>query len=392
MEGSRLESDLRNPASVWLLPDPITAPAMLSAGSLLYFDAPLILTSPPGVVTEKSFALTELINERNPPWGRALLEIISRWSNKTKMASKIIQVLSPLRGNAFHMIYLSYNADDEALEESKQFIASSGWSIDRFLSSIDQDNACGELTRHIFLEKFLGFNENMSALYEYCDHALTKDDIPSLLAHAYGLRLLGFFKGVRNRPPFAITNPNLIAFFADLHGKDEIVDDHQIFEADAISLMVFNRLLQTWLDPISEDNIQVTAWLRESKRAEIDVLNHKCSVVSRDIDLKQKSDHIFAEIERAVRYETLPDVRDLLEIRDSIFQGYVEKLFSDRIFLSGLLGAISTKFLGSETLSAAGAIATLASMGATAVSHYRETRDKLKRSDYRLIYDLNLML
>jgi hypothetical protein len=68
-EGSHLDRDFLSPESVWLLPDPIAAPSMLSAGSLLYFDAPLILTSPPGVVTQNSFAMTEIINERNPFWG-----------------------------------------------------------------------------------------------------------------------------------------------------------------------------------------------------------------------------------------------------------------------------------------------------------------------------------
>src|SRR5262249_30754745 len=73
----------------------------------------------------------------------------------------------------------------------KELIASSGWTPDRFLSVIEFESACGELVRHIFLEKYLELGTDLDGLYEYVASVFREETFPSVLAPAYALRLLG---------------------------------------------------------------------------------------------------------------------------------------------------------------------------------------------------------
>jgi hypothetical protein len=64
-------------SNVLLAPDPISTPEMLCAGTLLYFDAPVLLTIPPQVVTQQSFELLDKIQTKNPDWAPRLSSVLS---------------------------------------------------------------------------------------------------------------------------------------------------------------------------------------------------------------------------------------------------------------------------------------------------------------------------
>jgi len=155
-----------DPSNLWVAPDPISTPEMLCAGTLLYFDAPIILTLPPQVVTQQSFELLDKIESKSPDWAPQLFSVLSAWHQKQKGTRAVLTLLKPLAREAFHTVWPVYNSNDEALRRAKELISSAGWTPDQFLSSIDFESACGELVRRLFLEKYLEVNRNLDDLYE----------------------------------------------------------------------------------------------------------------------------------------------------------------------------------------------------------------------------------
>src|SRR5215831_10835702 len=185
-----------------------------------------------------------------------------------KLGSWTVQFAAEERAakEAFYTVMLVYPADDAALKKAKELIASSGWTPDRFLSVIEFESACGELVRHIFLEKYLELGTDLDGLYEYVASVFREETFPSVLAPAYALRLLGLLGESKTPHPVALTNVRLLDFLADLPGPvvppQDRGEGEGLFQKDAISMMVFNALVGNWLDPLTQERVEVLASLR----------------------------------------------------------------------------------------------------------------------------------
>lgn len=371
-------------------PDPISRAEMLSAGSLLYFDLPLVLTLPPQVVTAESFALLNLIDDRSPQWKQYLAGALAAWRRQREGSREVLQILKPLDKTAVYTMWLSYPATDDALQRARAAIHSSGWSADKFVSLIGRDDAYGELIRHIFLEKYLEYNRNLDELYRYCERVFQPNVLSDFLACSYGARLFALVGEQGRISSLAITKPELIRFLADLPSPDDSKSsDGWMFHRDAIALALFNGLLSHWLDPLTASHVETIAVLRKSRRGEIDRLKGKCLAIADKIDTDKSMDALYERINQEIRYHVLPDVKQLLEAADTAFQDYVEKLLSDRVFWTGFLTTVAGVLGDQVLLSAGAAISTFASIGAGAFSQYRETRSLIRNSDYCLIYTVN---
>lgn len=377
-------------ANVFVGPDPISSPEMLYAGTLLYFEKPVILTIPPQVVTSESFELLRRIEVERPQWASNLYAVLNAWQDKRERSLRMLELLDPLAKDAFYSVMFAYNADDAALSRAKELLASSGWTAERFLSSIDIANACGELVRHIFLEKYLEFNRDVSALYDVAAHVFGHQDLSTVLASAYCLRLQALAGSRGVGLPVALTNPNLAEFLADLPFpvSDAGSSGGSFFEADAVAMMIFNGLLSKWLDPLDKKRVELLVLMRQTKRDEIDRLKGACLAVSERIDRAASQQNIFESVDREIRYRVLPEVRQVLEVGENAFRDYKEKLFADRIFWTSFISAIGSSLSGSKLISAGAAISTLATMAATAVSNYRDVRQSIRKSDYSLVYSI----
>src|SRR5674476_524080 len=83
-------------SNVWVAPDPISSPDMLCAGTLLYFDAPIVLTIPPQVITPESFELLQRIKNEKSDWAARLFGVLSAWENKKEGTNNVLKILEPL--------------------------------------------------------------------------------------------------------------------------------------------------------------------------------------------------------------------------------------------------------------------------------------------------------
>lgn len=385
-------ADLFKKAKLMVAPDPATGSDMLYAGTFLYFDAPIILTIPPQVITTDSFRILDRVRNERPDWTVLLMGVLGTWAKKKDQSLGFLKLIEPLSEDAFITAWLSYSANDAALARARELITSTGWTTKNFLSSIDTDNACGELVRHIFLEKFLEFDRDLGELYNYAASICTSADFDDRLADAYALRILGLISHGEKKISIALTNRHLVNFLADLPGQEAAQDSGaSLFEKDAVAMMIFNGLLSNWIDPITDKTVEILCRLRQSKRGEIDRLKGKCLLVAEQVDRSRDAEALFGEVEEKIRFNILPEVGDLLDLGESAFRDYKEKLFGDRVFWTGFIGTVVSAISGKEFASAAAAVSTLASMGAKAFSHYREIRQTVKKSDYSLIYTVAKM-
>lgn len=376
---------------ILIAPDPISRADMLSAGTLLYFESPLILTLPPQVVTQESFSFLELVEERSPEWKQYLLNVIGTWAAQQSGASKMLKMLEPLEKEAILTLWFVYPSTEETLGRARDAINSSGWDLTTFLDHIAGSDACGELVRHLFLEKYLEFGRDLPGLYDYAAQVFRPDELPDFLACAYGVRLLAMLGDQRSRGSVALTKPALVRFLADLPKPDDggTSEGDNLLQQDAISLALFNEILSRWLHPITEKRVQIIEGLRRSKRGEINRLKARCLEVAGKIGADNDLDRVFERVQREVKYSVMPEVEGLLGLADSAFNDYVEKLLGDRVFWTGFLTTVASGSYGHGLLSAGAAISTLASMGSGAFSQYRETRSLIKKNDYALVYTIS---
>jgi hypothetical protein len=246
------------------------------------------------------------------------------------------------------------------------------------------------LVRHLFLEKYLEVNKNLADLYEYIASVFTDKTYPEILAPAYALRLTGLVS-LKANTKIALTNARLVNFLADLPASTKPDNDggDGLFQKDAVSMMIFNTLLADWLDPLTRERVEILASLRKSKRNEIDRFKGKCLAVADKIDLKSDSGVLFNQVDQEIRFNVLPQVRDLLEIGDTAFNDYKAKLFADGAFWAAFITNVVTWMTGPQLVQAGAAATTLARMAATAFSHYREIRQTVRRSDYSLLYTVS---
>ena len=91
-------------------------------------------------------------------------------------------------------------------------------------------------------------------------------------------------------------------------------------------------------------------------------------------------------MDEQIRFTVLPQVRDVLELGETAFRDYKEKLFADGAFWTAIITTVVTSITGPQLVAAGAAAATLARMGAGGFSHYREIRQTVRRSDYSLVY------
>jgi len=348
------------------------------------------LTLPPQVVTQQSFELLDKIQSKSPDWAPRMFSVLSAWRQKQAGTRALLTLLEPLKKEAFYSFWLAYNSNYDALQRAKELISSAGWTPDQFLSSIDFENACGELVRHLFLEKYLEVNRNLTDLYEYIASVFTDKAYPEILASAYALRLTGLVELKANRP-IALTNARLVSFLADLPAPTNPHNDggDGLFQKDAVSMMIFNTLLADWLDPLTKERVEILASLRKSKRNEIDRFKGKCLAVADKIDLQSDPGVLFNQVDQEIRFTVLPVVRDVLEIGDTAFTDYKARLFGDGAFWAAFITNVVTWMTGPQLVQAGAAATTLARMVATAFSQYREIRQTVRRSDCSLLYTVS---
>lgn len=378
-----VSDDKRSP--LFVFPDPVTGPEMLSGAAFLYFQQPLLLSVPPVVLTEDSYTLLSLIEERKPEWGAVFLHLFECWRQQLDGSRKMLDAIAPLREKSFETIWLAYPANSDALERSNILATSSGLSLDLIANIIDPFNASGEIIRHIMQEAFLELDEDIEALFNYCGELFTRESLSHLLVKGYLLRI----PMLTQNPgmPVLLTNERLTKFLNALPIEAAVKDTEEI-ENDIIAWELFRQIVSPHLDPLNTKHAKLIAEFLDSRTGEIERLCAKCLALADEVKHPSTLEKLPTQIERLIKTRVEKEIAELLRIDRRALNEFFTALFADEKTWLAVLTFISGIAANQIHLTTGAAIATLSLIGAKTFKAAADRRQKLIQSDYTLVYTI----
>lgn len=370
---------------LYVFPDPVTVPEMLSGAAFLYFQQPLLFTLPPVVLTEDSYQLLSTIKERKPEWSTTFFSLFDAWCHQHDKWRETLEALAPLKEKAFKNVWLVYPADLAALERSSILAASSGLSLDSIAEMINPLNASGEIIRHILLEAFLELNKDIDALFKYCGELFRREPLPHLLAKGYFLRVQMLTE--IKKAPLLLTNERLTKFLDNLPIETTAETDEKI-DNDVIAWELFRQILSPRLDPLNANRAQLIAELLDSRRKEVENLRLKCHVLAEQVKQPSTLEKLPTQIERIVKTQVKKELAELLQLNRQALESFFTALFADDKTWLAIYAFIAGVAAGQVHLTTGGAIGALSSISAKAFKAAADRRQKLKTSDYTLVYTI----
>ncbi|MBM3861570.1 MAG: hypothetical protein FJ395_18245 [Verrucomicrobia bacterium] len=376
---------------LFLFPDPLTHINQLSGACFLYFERPVCITPPPAVVTQEAFQLPELVEARRPEWGGTYFNILNQWMEQQRQFKLAIDLLTPLKEKGYcASVYLAYPANNSAIERVDDMLAAAGLSIQDAARFARLPEACSELVRHIHLECFLEANKDIEQLYQHCGNILKLGSIEDLLLKCYLLRPSSC-DHFRSSGAFSLllTNHSLLELFGRMPVEQPKAENLTKDLVDIAGWEIFWRLISPHLDPMTPDDVASIIEIREKKADESKKLRSRCGTLAEQLDLTADHKSIVAQIDRLVRADLSPQIATLLELDQKALRDFLVEVFGDEVTWLACAGAVGGLLSGTLPLTAGAAVAAMSNLGAKAFKVAADRRQKLKESDYTLIYSLS---
>ncbi len=374
-------------SGIFVFPDPITTPEMLSGAVFLYFKDPLILTSPPLAIPAWGLGLIDLVNNRNPSWENKFITLVTMWRKQVDDFKAMQLLLKPLHKKSF-TTYLSYPATVNALKDAENLALSSGMSLDSIADVINIENASGEIIRHIMLEEFAENNNDLEGLYKYCDNLFHKENLSHLLVKGYFLRLCMLNMIKKHEQRILLTNEKLGWFLSHLP-VEPIVTGAKEIEKDVISWELFRQILSPRLDPLDEHRVDLIKELVESRSDEIGRLRLKCLLLAEQFEETTDLKYLVEKVQKVIKFDVEREIADLLKLDRQALDDFFIDLFGDEKTWMAMAAFIAAAISGHTHVSTGAAIAALSSVGAKAFKQAANRKQKLKTTDLALVYTIN---
>ena len=245
--------------------------------------------------------------------------------------------------------------------------------------------ASGELIRHIMLEAFLELNGDVEALFKYCGELFIREPLPHLLVKGYFLRM----PMLTQNPgmPVLLTNENLTEFLSTLP-IEAVVETAEEIDNDVIAWELFRQILSPHLDPLNAKRAELIAELLESRTEEIERLRLKCLALADEVKQPGMLEKLPSQIEKFIKTRLEREIAELLQIDQRALEKFFNALFADEKTWLAILTFITGITANQIHLTTGAAIATLSSIGAKAFKTAADRRQKLKQSDYTLVYTI----
>jgi hypothetical protein len=374
--------------ALFVYPDPVTTPGMLTGSAFLYFDKPLIVTLPPQVITPGSFEMLKLVNERAPAWSSTIYGLLGTWRQQQDGFRDCIDMLSPLKGKKLKVVWTTYNANKAALEQSQQLVEAAGRTLEEAAEFVDPLNAAGEIVRHIFLEAYLESGEDVNGLFAYCDSLFQTESVSSLLTKGYFLRAPFLSAMAQGDVSLLLTNQRLLPLFDALPIEPENRDkDWRDFQ-DVVSWELFRRIISPSVDPLTPEKVELISKMLDKRHGAIEAMKGKCYTLAYDVEAHVKESDLERVLEKIVRSAS-SEISDLLAIDKKATQDFVTELLADEKAWLSFAAAITGLVAGGVSLTAGAAIASFANIGAKAFKAASNRHQRLRSSEFALMYFLH---
>ncbi len=383
--------DLHEKSPILVYPDPIINTNMLSGAMFLYFDRPIEISLPPLVITEGSYHMLKVIEEKKPDWASTFFRMFYTWQLQMKCCREVFEMLNPLKGEHLKYIWTSYPANKVAMEKSKELIDSSRLSNNALKKMINPINASGELIRHIMLESFLEADKDIYKLFDDCNVLFKEESMDELLVKSYILRLhaLNSFPQTSSivLTNYPIWNSLLNNEFSSSRSEEKLISEG--IDRDVIAWEIFKNIISPKLDPMDKDKVKFITKLLKSNKAQIEMLKLKCFSLADKLKQNKNLGELPTKAIELIKSDIQKEITELLELDRKAYSDYLTFVFSDEKTWLGLAAFIGGIGSGSSTITTSGAIATLSLVGSKAVQSSKNRREKIHQSDFGLVYSIS---
>jgi hypothetical protein len=413
----------KDSSTLFVFPDPLWTPDMISGSAFLYFKGPILFTIPSassiGLLGAGPWKLRKMVQDRQPTWSDPFLKMFNLYVVGTQASSETMKILSPLHGEGFKWIQLVFPHTKEWLAEAGELINSSGLDRNAVTDMIHPLSAGDGLAKHVLFEMYIqtihsGKNDSEifalgqeyarrsmsgdpnpseyeadpSLLYDYCENLFSQEPFDLLLCKAYMLRLLALRK-MGDANLIFLSNPKLISFLISLPtGISENTSQTYESNADVVAWEIFRQLLSPVIDPLTSERVELVAKFRKERSDEVARLRSKCQKLANELRSFPRLESLEQEIVNLVDNEVRRELADLIQLDKRSLEEFLVSVFSDEKTWLALSVFIASFFAGQDLVKAGSAIATLSNLGAKAFKAAADRRKVLRSSDYALIYNL----
>lgn len=379
----RAASSAFAPHAPLLFPDPFVSLDMLSGAAFLYFSWPIMITTPPVIVTPESLGMMRLVEERQPVWASTITSVLRLHAGTLAAFEAVQKDLEPLQGAMF-LVWPVYPAGTADLEASGGLLDAYSPSCGTRPALAPVDCASSELARHIFLEQYLALGKDLQLLYEYCGNLLEASTFDRTLACAYLLRL----QAMRANPELKVvllTNPSLLPLLDEMPVEPlSAVEPTRL--QDVVAWEFFRQLLSPYLDPLDSRRAELVADIAGNRQDEIARLRARCGALAADVPERGGTNTTIMDVASHIRRRVEPELQALLRLDRDAFGDYAANLFSDeRVWLS-IVSFAAAMTAGQSAAAQGAALAALGVAGAKAVAALRDKGRTLRQSHYALVY------
>lgn len=379
-------ADSNSPASIGPLvfPDPLTSTHLVSAATFLYFDVPVVLPSPIWIPDEAAYGLHELVASRRPEWATRFFRIDSLYGAQVDAWKHTTALLGPLK-DSFTTSLFAFDADAAALEKGLEFLDSTGETADTAVARLDLGAAAGEVFHHLLIDKYVELERNLDALYDYCAELFATLSTAELLVFSYLPRLTLTPRAAGVSDVLLFNNMQLLPLLEKLPVDDADAPGEAI-GAGIVAWEIFAQILARQLDPLDAKRVDRLADVRRRRRREVESLKAKCLLLAEDMPTPESIDELIRTVERFLRHQVNEEIAALFGLNRSAIDGFVESVLTDEKTWLALTTSIASAYAGQGLLTAGAALATISSLGAKAAKRALERRQRLRASDYRVLY------
>ncbi len=399
-----------------VLPDACWRRDLASGALFLYFrDEPIGFTLHPSVSTFMTgvdpFDFFRLVEGRQPRWAQRFFDFVNNWMAYRAGLQNTGKLLEPLRGKAFKTIWLSYPRGGSAWESATELLLSSELPQADIVQSIDPFSAADELFSHIFFEKYLelyfpnhspvnfiamGMESVKSAnkvpridvdwaqLYNYCEGLFTTSDLDQLLATAYMFRM----PLLQRLDAVLLSNERLIPFLASLPvdstGKPESKNPGDLLDVAAWEF--FRQLVSPVVDPLDEGRVPKLSTLIRQKAEEIRRLKNRCLGLAQELGDEADLETLQKKIRNHIQVSVQKEVQAVLDLDKQAVDELLNSVFSDEKTWLGISALLYSLVNGGPILTAGSAVYALSNLGSKAFKAAADRKERLKVSDFALLY------
>lgn len=379
-------ADSNSPASIGPLvfPDPLTSTHLVSAATFLYFDVPVVLPSPIWIPDDEAYGLHEMVASRGPEWATRFFRIDSLYGAQVDAWKRTTALLGPLK-DSFTTSLFAFDADAAALENGLELLDSTGETADTAVRRLDLGAAAGEVFHHLLIDQYFDLERDLDSLYDYCAELFATRSTAELLVSSYLPRLTLTPRAAGVSDVLLFNNMQLIPLLEKLP-VDDVDAPGQALGASIVAWEIFAQILAHQLDPLDANRVDRLADVRSRRRREVESLKAKCLLLAEDMPPPGGIDELTRTVERFLRHQVNEEIASLFALNRSAVDGFVESVLTDEKSWLALTTSIASAYAGQGLLTAGAALAAISSLGAKAAKSALERRQRLRASDYRLLY------